>query len=162
MTIRIISGGQTGVDQAALDAALDAQTPVGGYCPAGRKSESGPIPDRYPLVEVPDRGYGPRTRKNVAASDATLVVTFGVPSAGTAQTIAFCKELRKPYLILEGSTTPLSKAVTAVCEFLRQHAVRCLNVAGPRASEAPNAYSYVYSLIGSLLNTLAACPLKST
>ena len=70
--MRLISGGQTGVDRAALDVALALGLPVGGGCPKGRRAEDGRIPDRYPLVETPERNYPARTRRNIEESDGTL------------------------------------------------------------------------------------------
>ena len=72
--LKIISGGQTGVDRAALDVGLTLGLPVGGWCPKDRRAEDGRIPDRYPLVETPERNYQARTRRNVEDSDGTLNV----------------------------------------------------------------------------------------
>jgi len=88
-SLKFISGGQTGVDRGALDAALDVGAPCGGWCPVGRKAEDGVIAPRYPLVELPGRGYLPRTRRNVLDSDATLVVTFGRPRAERRKPLIF-------------------------------------------------------------------------
>src|SRR5210317_1948565 len=82
--LRIVSGGQTGVDRGALDAALTLGRVCGGWCPEGRLADDGPIPARYPLQELPGGGYRARTRRNVRDSDATLIVTFGAPTGGTA------------------------------------------------------------------------------
>jgi hypothetical protein len=149
--LKVISGGQTGVDRAALDAALNAGVPCGGWCPVGRRSEDGVIPATYPLTELPGRGYLPRTRRNVLDSDGTLVLTFGPPSSGTARTIEFCGTLKKPYLIIDGGTVAVAVAVGEVNEFLNQFDVRCLNVAGPRASRSPQAYPYTYALVSRVL-----------
>src|SRR5438309_682688 len=87
MLLRIISGGQTGVDRAALDAALACGVPCGGCCPQGRRAEDGPIAARYPLTETPSPDYPPRTERNVRDADATLILIKGMPSGGTALTI---------------------------------------------------------------------------
>src|SRR5690606_4861542 len=75
--IVIHAGGQTGVDRAALDAAMVCGVPVGGWCPRGRRAEDGPIPARYPLAETASSDYAERTRRNVLDADATLVLTWG-------------------------------------------------------------------------------------
>ncbi len=87
MNLRIVSGGQTGVDRAALDVALDMGLRIGGFIPKGRRAEDGRLPDRYPLTEMGTRDYEPRTRKNVATSDATLVLYHGTVTPGTGLTV---------------------------------------------------------------------------
>src|SRR3954469_2807331 len=94
--VTIISGGQTGVDRAALNVALELRLPCGGYCPRGRRAKDGPIPDRYPLTELPSPDYADRTRKNVAASTATLILHAGPITGGTRLTLDVCNDLAKP------------------------------------------------------------------
>jgi hypothetical protein len=119
----VISGGQTGVDRGALDAALEAHAPCGGWCPEGRKAEDGPIPARYPLRELPGGSYTQRTRQNVADSDRTLVLTFGLATGGTARTIEFCRRLGKPHLIVDAAATSLEDAERLAVDFVRTHAI---------------------------------------
>ncbi|MCD6446738.1 MAG: putative molybdenum carrier protein, partial [Candidatus Marinimicrobia bacterium] len=83
---KIISGGQTGADRAGLDAAMELNIPVGGWCPKGRKSEDGPIDNKYPLQETTSGDYRVRTERNVKESDGTLIFTLGKPTGGTALT----------------------------------------------------------------------------
>jgi hypothetical protein len=146
----VISGGQTGVDRGALDAALDLGVPCGGWCPAGRRAEDGVIPARYPVTELPGAGYIERTQQNVEDSDGTLVITFGEPGGGTASTIESCKKLRRPHLILDAAVVPLEVAVRQALQFVTGEGIRRLNVAGPRARSQPHGYEYAYSLVREL------------
>src|SRR5262245_2006637 len=106
MLKKIISGGQTGVDRAALDVALELGIPGGGWCPKGRRAEDGPIPDRYPLTETPSEHYPQRTEWNVRDADGTLVLIRGQPQRGSALTIAVAERLAKPKLVVDLSQQP--------------------------------------------------------
>ena len=103
LKLKIISGGQTGVDRAALDAALESGISAGGWCPEGRQAEDGPIAEKYPLQELPDGGYKERTLKNVQDSDATVIIYFVTISGGTGETIAYCLNEKNTYLLIDGS-----------------------------------------------------------
>jgi putative molybdenum carrier protein len=154
--LTIISGGQTGVDRAAPDAALEVGVPCGGWCPAGRKAEDGPIASRYPLRELPGAGYIQRTRKNVEDSDGTLIVIFGAASGGTLRTIEFCQQLGKPHFIVNALAIDYERAAKAVLSFIREYAVVRLNVAGPRASGEPKAYTYTVNLVTDIVAATAS------
>ena len=149
--ISIISGGQTGVDRAALDAALAAGVPCGGWCPPGRAAEDGPIPARYPLRELAEGGYLERTRANVDESDGTAVIHAGDIEGGTAQTVVYCAARSKPHLILDSSATAPAAAAKLLREFIERHHVAVLNIAGPRASKQPEIYAYARAVITLLL-----------
>lgn len=131
---RIVSGGQTGVDRAALDVAMALGMHHGGWCPAGRRAEDGPIPHRYGLRETPGGDYAQRTLWNVRDSDATLVLVRGAYGGGTGLTVRAAGLFGKPCLIvdLQQATLP-----GVVADWLREHRVRTLNVAGPRESQRP-------------------------
>ncbi len=136
--MKIVSGGQTGVDRAALDVALELGIPCGGWCPSGRKSETGIIPARYPLKETPSEQYRQRTEWNVRDSDGTMVLTTGMPEGGTALTIQFAQQYEKPCLVVDPAVPLNSKRVRT---WIAENRIGILNIAGPRASEQPQAYA---------------------
>lgn len=146
---RIVSGGQTGVDRAALEAALALGLECGGWCPRGRKAEDGAIASRYPLQETPSDVYEQRTRWNVRDSDGTLVLTVGEPLGGTALTIAVAREWGRPLLLVEIKARP---ARAAVHSWLRDNRIRVLNVAGPRESQIPGIQRRAYRVLQKLLD----------
>jgi hypothetical protein len=133
---RIVSGGQTGVDRAALDAAIALGIAHGGWCPAGRLSEDGCIPSRYDLQEMSSSEYPARTEQNVVDSDATLILCEDRLKGGTKLTRLFCKRHDKPHLVVRIN----SQDVGPVSNWLQQIRPGCLNVAGPRESTSPGVY----------------------
>jgi len=145
---KLLSGGQTGVDRAALDVALALNIPCGGWCPRGRRAEDGRIPDRYPLQETVSSSYSGRTVQNVIDSDGTLILALGRLSGGTLLTKNTAQNRRKPWLFVDLHSSP---DVTVVQDWLEANAVRVLNVAGPRASQAPRIYSLATRLLLRLL-----------
>ncbi len=151
MLERILSGGQTGVDRGALDAALDAGFPCGGWCPRGRRAEDGRIPDRYPLRETSSSRYIVRTGRNVEDSDGTLVLAWGAPSGGTLATVDRARELEKPCLVLDMAELDDDTAASRTCAWIAQEAIASLNVAGPRASGRADAYERTRGAIGLVL-----------
>jgi hypothetical protein len=128
---RIVSGGQTGVDRAALDVALALGIAHGGWCPRGRRAEDGRIPDRYDVREHESPDYAARTERNVIDSDATLVLTVGAPEGGTALTVRLADRHARPCLVVDLDDPPPPASVVA---WLRTAGVGVLNVAGPRES----------------------------
>ncbi|GFO60193.1 hypothetical protein GMST_25180 [Geomonas silvestris] len=137
MIEKVVSGGQTGVDRAGLDAAQAAGFPIGGYCPKGRLAEDGTVPECYPLIELESDRYASRTEKNVVESDATLVLNCGELSDGTRATVEFAREHRRPHLILQLDQEPDLELCRA---WIEENGVRTLNVAGPRESKCPGIY----------------------
>lgn len=148
MLMKIVSGGQTGVDRAALDAGLASGVPVGGWCPAGRRAEDGMIPACYPLLELGSPVYATRTEQNVVDSDATLVLNCGELADGTALTVQFARKHRKPFLVvqLEENVDPV-----AVAEWIRELEVKVLNIAGPRESKCPGIHDTALQFVRKLL-----------
>jgi len=145
---RVISGGQTGVDRAALDVALELGIPCGGWCPRGRAAEDGRIPERYPLVETPSHGYAQRTEWNVRDADATLVLHRGRVRGGTALTVAVARRLDRPCLTVDLAARPDPAEVAA---WLEEHRVVALDVAGPRESQAPGIGARARALLRAVL-----------
>ena len=141
------SGGQTGVDRAALDVALDLGVRCGGWCPAGRRAEDGRISDRYPLLELPGAGYRQRTCRNVLDSDGTVIFHFAGPSGGTRHTLEDCRRSTKPCLLIDAAVLTPREAVTRLDLFVRESLIADLNVAGPRASEEESAYGYAQAAL---------------
>jgi len=145
--ITIISGGQTGADQAALDAALALGLPHGGWICRGRKTEAGPLPGRYRLRELDSSRYRDRTEKNVLDSDGTVIFSFGPLQGGSALTEALTIRYDKPCLFLNLEDITPGEASAALRNWLREHRIQRLNVAGPRASNEPRIHKAVYSIL---------------
>ncbi|GAB4335784.1 MAG: putative molybdenum carrier protein [Desulfobulbaceae bacterium] len=145
--MKIISGGQTGADRAALDAAIELGIPHGGWLPRGRKTEDGPLPGRYRLREMRSPRYRDRTEKNIRESDGTLIVSFGPLTGGSALTEALALKHDRPCLVIDLELVPAAEAVTALERWLRKHRIAILNVAGPRASGEPRIYDAVRDLL---------------
>jgi hypothetical protein len=131
---KIVSGGQTGADRAALDWAIANGIPHGGWCPLGRRAEDGPIAARYALSETGGRDYRERTRRNVRDSDATLIVNLGALDGGSLETRRIAEALGKPYLVVQADGGITDAMVGAVKQWLEATPHAMLNVAGPRAS----------------------------
>lgn len=145
---RVVSGGQSGVDRAALDAAMEAGISVGGWCPSGRRAVDGRIADRYPLQETPSEEYSERTSWNVRDSDGTLVLVDGEPSGGTAFTIEEASRLHRPLLVVD----PTSASVEQTRAWIARHRIQTLNVAGPRDDPGGRVYAAAYAFVQKLLS----------
>ena len=131
---KVISGGQTGVDRAALEVAETLGLARGGWCPRGRKAEDGPIPAKYSLTETRSPQYAVRTRWNVRDSDGTLLLVPDEPSGGSALTLVAARARGKPVLVVNLGYAPDAARTR---QWLAEHAIGTLNVAGPRESEHP-------------------------
>lgn len=139
--LKLVSGGQTGADRAALDWAISQGLPHGGWCPFGRRAENGKIPAKYQLQETASPGYADRTEQNVKDSDGTVIFSLSPRlTGGTLLTYELAQKHRKPLLHLHQETTLPQRRLLA---FLRQHSIRVLNVAGPRASQSPSVARFV-------------------
>ena len=147
--IKIISGGQTGVDRAALDVALKLDIPIGGWCPKGRKAEDGPISSKYPLKETPNDEYVQRTEWNARDSDGTLILTWGEPTGGTQYTIEIVKKYQKPFYMVD---LVQHCEESAVRNWIKENNISVLNVAGPRGSKGPQIYRYAEKTLTRILS----------
>jgi putative molybdenum carrier protein len=149
--LKIISGGQTGVDRAALDVALRHGIVCGGWCPTGRLDEFGKIPDHYPVQELKGGGFTERTLQNVKDSDGTVVVYSDHLAGGTAQTVYFCFELKRPHELIDASKLSAEGAAKLIGDFVRKNKIGILNVAGPRQSAWPEGYAYASRALSAFL-----------
>jgi len=141
---KVISGGQTGVDRAGLDAAMEAGIPVGGFCPKGRLAEDGTVPEKYPLIELEGGGYPARTEKNVMESDGTLILNIGRLTGGTRLTLDSARKHKKPCLVVQLDNDP---GIGSVWQWVREHSIRVLNIAGPRESKYPGLHGIAVSFL---------------
>ena len=150
MIAKLVSGGQTGADRAALDFALARGLPHGGWCPRGRRAEDGPLPARYRLRETPSDDYAQRTEWNVRDSDGT--VTFSLApglSGGSVLTAECAKRMGKPWLHLTPTDPEPDQKLH---NFVTAHHIATLNVAGPRASEEPGVGDFVRAVLEAALD----------
>jgi hypothetical protein len=176
--VKIISGGQTGVDRAALDVALKHGIECGGWCPAGRLDEFGRIPDHYPINELnqeskerrpldrlggletaapwKERGiFAERTLANTRDSDGTIIIYSDQLRGGTEYTVECCKQLQRPYELIDASKVSIEDAAKLICDFVSKHKIAILNVAGPRQSEWPAGYDYAVGALNLFLREAA-------
>jgi hypothetical protein len=171
MTLKkIVSGGQTGVDRGALDAALVAGFACGGWCPADRGAEDGEIPERYPLTPLPSvdtllasnvlaarqvgEQYRARTLKNVQTSDGTAILFSGTLTGGTLLTQKLCVREKKPFIALDAQAMTKLRAADVIGRFVEENEIQVLNVAGPRLSGWPKGYIFALGTIGAVISNL--------
>ena len=151
--MRIVSGAQTGADRAALDAALELGLPCGGWVPRGRWAEDGPVSTDYPnLEETPSRKVSVRTEWNVRDSDATLIVSHGPLTGGSALTQDLARKWKRPALHLDLAALDPESARRRLCAWLDAIRPGTLNVAGPRASRDPEVYEATRALLRAALS----------
>ncbi len=147
--LTVISGGQSGVDRAALDVAMQLAIPTAGWCPRGRRAEDGVIPGEYSLTETDSWNYAVRTERNVEDSDGTLVIVLNSVRGGTGLTVKLARQHNKPVHIvklLDGCASACAEKkptrhVQTVVDWMATHKIRVLNVAGPRGSSDDRIYS---------------------
>ena len=146
---KLISGGQTGVDRAALDFALANQIECGGWCPKGRTAEHGIIPIKYPLTETSGSDYKERTKFNVRDSEGTLIFINGYIDEGTKLTMDTADDLKKPCFIYDFSKNPEKDKLL---RWLSENKIKTLNIAGPRESNSMGIYGLVYDVLNRIFS----------
>lgn len=150
LVTKIVSGGQTGVDRAALDWAIETGIEHGGWCPEGREAEDGAIPERYRLIVLTGAGYRKRTRRSVEDSDGTLILNLGELDGGTRETVRFADRLQKHCLLIQLDAIDASAATASLSDWLKTAQVQVLNVAGPREGKRPGAYAAALGFLKSI------------
>jgi hypothetical protein len=154
--IKIISGAQTGVDRAALDAAIACGLDYGGAIPRGRLAEDGPVDKLYTkLTELKSYDYAVRTRRNVRDADATLILCPGLPEGGTALTERIARELGRPVLVVDIDKKASRSTIKLVRAWLDVRAPAILNIAGPREAKNPGLYARVREMLKELFQEMA-------
>jgi hypothetical protein len=148
---KIVSGGQTGVDRAALEAAQEQNLNYGGWCPKGLRAEDGRVPEKFRLKETPSESYRQRTAWNVRDSDGTLILSFEKPAGGTALTIQFAREYQKPYFLVFLNRNPRVEETLA---WLEKNQIQILNVAGPRGSRFPNIFQHAKRFLNQVFSQI--------
>ena len=151
MIKKIISGGQTGADRGALDAAIKYSFPYGGWLPKGRLTENGPLPNEYQLKEMLTKNYPGRTEKNVLASDGTVIITHGKLTGGSALTKKLTQKHKLPCLHINLNETPAFFASSEINAWINENNIEILNVAGSRASKDPQIYEETLYIIQGLI-----------
>jgi len=141
---QITSGGQTGVDRAALDVGLELHIPIGGRCPKGRLAEDGTIDLKYPMIETASSEYAERTLQNMINTDGTLILYYGELMGGTALTKELAESHHKPFLLIELQSHPDPKLVM---EWIKNNHIKNLNIAGPRESTHPGVYKMAHAFL---------------
>jgi Circularly permutated YpsA SLOG family len=149
--LKVISGGQTGADRAALDFAIEHGLPHGGWCPRGRKCEDGTLAAGYKLQETPSADYPQRTEWNVRDSDGTVIFSIAPTlTGGSRKTLLLAHQYKKPVLHLSRDGGP-DQPVLALRRFIEKHNIQVLNVAGPRASKEPDVGEFVKRILDRAL-----------
>ncbi|HET7930842.1 MAG TPA: putative molybdenum carrier protein [Rhodanobacteraceae bacterium] len=152
--LTIVSGGQTGADRAALDWAIAHQVPHGGWCPAGRRAEDGPLDAKYMLTETERENYRARTVRNVRDSDATMIVNLGELEGGSLETLRIAQRRGKPVQVVQVDSLSDVARIAELRAWLGDNKVGVLNVAGPRESKRPGIYAATVGLLDRLLDVV--------
>lgn len=157
MLAKIVSGGQTGVDRAALDVAIELGIPHGGWVPKGRRAEDGMVPEKYSMKEMRDRRYAVRTEQNVIDSDGTLIISRGKLKGGSALTRKLARRHGRPWLHIDVEGVGALDATKTTRSWIARFKIGILNVAGPRASQDPEIYGIAEHILRAVF-----CPLETS
>ncbi len=147
MIKKIMSGGQTGADRAALDFAIKHNILHGGWVPKGRKAEDGPLPERYQLKEMPTADYPKRTEQNVRDSDGTVIISRGGLTGGSAFTMKMAMKHSRACLHLDTDELSVEQAARRLQSWIEENKIEVLNVAGPRQSKDPTIYNTTLEIL---------------
>jgi hypothetical protein len=147
MITKIISGGQTGADRAALDFAIKHSIPYGGWVPKGRRTEDGTLPEKYQLQEMSTDEYSKRTKQNIVDSDATLILSHASLTGGSALTQSLAEKHGKPCIHIDLSKVGMRKAGLIINIWIHRYKIKVLNIAGPKASKDPKIYQATFELM---------------
>ena len=147
MLKKIVSGGQTGADRAALDFAINHKIPHGGWVPKGRLAGDGPLPAKYKLQEMPTDSYHQRTEQNVIESEGTVIISHGKLTGGSAYTQRMAKKHNRPCLHLDLNKSDIFQISMLLLEWIDEYEIETLNVAGPRGSKNPKIYRLVKEVL---------------
>jgi hypothetical protein len=150
MLNKIISGGQTGADRAALDFAIKHKIPHGGWVPKGRIAEDGPLHKKYKLTEMPTDSYQARTEQNVIGADGTVIISHGKLTRGSAYTLKMAKQHEKPCIHIDLKEYAVLPAALEILTWIGANNINVMNVAGPRASKDPKIYESVKEVLTGL------------
>jgi Circularly permutated YpsA SLOG family len=148
---KIVSGGQTGADQAALDVAIELGIPHGGWVPKGRKTEDGSLPAKYRLKEMPTESYPKRTEQNVIDADGTLIISHGELKGGSEYTRKMAVKHGKPWIHIDANRQPIEAAVEMIRTWLNGNDIERLNVAGSPASKDPRIYTATKRILKAVM-----------
>ena len=156
MIKKIISGGQTGADRAALDVALLFNIAHGGWIPKGRKTEDGTLPDKYQLQEMLTTSYPTQSEKNVLEADGTLIISHGKLAGGSADTRKTAMKHGKPWFHADLNRLPTFQAAMIIEDWISKNEIEALNITGPRASKDPSIYGLATVILELVFNLIRA------
>jgi len=153
MIQKIVSGGQTGADRAGIDAAIESGVDYGGWLPKDRKAEDGIVSPKYTkLKEMTKGGYSKRTEQNIIDSDGTVIFGHGKLTTGSALTLKFAKQYKKPYLHIDLDI--VQNPVPSIKDWIIDWDIKTLNIAGRKASKATQIYDKVKDIIKQVLSLI--------